>query len=41
VLDGKTVENEKSGKILGGNADNFENKGLAEKATQKLLKTKE
>jgi hypothetical protein len=26
---------------LGGNADGFENKGFAGRATQKLLKTKE
>jgi hypothetical protein len=28
-------------KTPGGNADNSENKGVVEKATQKLLKTKE
>jgi hypothetical protein len=41
VSDGKTRGNWELGKILGGNADGCENKGLAEKATQKLLKTKE
>ena len=28
-------------KILGGNADSFENKGLEKKATQMLMKTRE
>jgi len=41
VPDGKTRGNWELGKILGGNADDFENKGLAGKATQKLLKTTE
>jgi hypothetical protein len=31
----------KNSKTPGGNADNFENKGVVEKATQKLLKTME
>jgi hypothetical protein len=34
-------EKERQQERTGGNADGCENKGVAEKATQKILKTKE
>ena len=37
----RRIQEEHGWKKLGGNADDCENKAVAEKATQKILKTKE
>jgi hypothetical protein len=37
----RRIQEEHGWKKLGGNADGYENKGFAGKATQKMLKTKE